>query len=85
MIKSFNPDVFIAGPAFNAGRYGIACGAVGKLVQDELNIPVVSGMYIENPGADMFKKDTLSHFNKEQCSWYQRCSSKDGSACFKAC
>ena len=57
MIKSFNPDVFIAGPAFNAGRYGVACGAVAKLVQDELNIPVVTGMYIENPGADMFKKE----------------------------
>lgn len=57
MIKSFNPDVFIAGPAFNAGRYGVACGAVAKLVQDILNIPVVTGMYIENPGADMFKKD----------------------------
>ena len=35
MIKSFNPDVFIAGPAFNAGRYGVACGAVAKLVQDD--------------------------------------------------
>jgi glycine reductase complex component B subunit gamma len=57
MIKSFNPDIFIAGPAFNAGRYGTACGAVGKLVQEHLNIPVVSGMYIENPGSDMFKKD----------------------------
>lgn len=57
MVKSFNPDLFIAGPAFNAGRYGTACGAVAKLVQDELKIPVVTGMYIENPGADMFKKD----------------------------
>jgi glycine reductase complex component B subunit gamma len=57
MIKSFNPDLFIAGPAFNAGRYGVACGAVAKLVKDELNIPVVTGMYIENPGADMFKKE----------------------------
>ena len=57
MVKSFNPDIFIAGPAFNAGRYGTACGAVGKLVQEQLNIPVVSGMYIENPGSDMFKKD----------------------------
>lgn len=57
MVKAFNPDLFIAGPAFNAGRYGTACGAVGKLVKDELNIPVVTGMYIENPGADMFKKE----------------------------
>jgi glycine reductase complex component B subunit gamma len=57
MVKSFNPDIFVAGPAFNAGRYGAACGAVAKLVKDELNIPVLSGMYIENPGADMFKKE----------------------------
>lgn len=57
MVKSFNPDLFIAGPAFNAGRYGTACGAVAKLVKEELNIPVLSGMYIENPGADMFKKE----------------------------
>lgn len=57
MIKGLNPDILVAGPAFNAGRYGTACGAVCKKVQDELNIPVVTGMYIENPGADMFKKD----------------------------
>ena len=57
MVKSQNPDMFIAGPAFNAGRYGVACGTIAKAVQDSLNIPVLTGMYIENPGADMFKKD----------------------------
>lgn len=57
MIKKYNPDLFIAGPAFNAGRYGVACGAIAKAVKDELGIPVVTGMYIENPGADMYKKD----------------------------
>ena len=57
MIKKYNPDLFIAGPAFNAGRYGVACGSVCKAVKDNMNIPVVSGMYIENPGVDMFKKD----------------------------
>lgn len=57
MVKSQNPDMFIAGPAFNAGRYGVACGTIAKAVQDNLNIPVLTGMYIENPGADMFKKD----------------------------
>ncbi|SET79742.1 glycine reductase [Natronincola peptidivorans] len=56
MIKQYKPDLFIAGPAFNAGRYGVACGTITKAVQDELGIPVVTGMYIENPGADMFKK-----------------------------
>lgn len=57
MIKSHNPDVFVAGPAFNAGRYGVACGAIAKAVQETLDIPVVSGMNEENPGVDMFKKD----------------------------
>ena len=26
MVKDHNPDLFIAGPAFNAGRYGVAAG-----------------------------------------------------------
>lgn len=57
MIKKYNPDLFIAGPAFNAGRYGVACGSICKIVKETLNIPVVTGMYTENPGVDMFKKD----------------------------
>ncbi len=57
MVKSQNPDLFVAGPAFNAGRYGAACGTICKIVEDELGIPVVTAMYIENPGADMYKKD----------------------------
>ena len=57
MIKEQNPDVFIAGPAFNAGRYGVACGTIAAAVKEELGIPVVTGMYEENPGADMFKND----------------------------
>lgn len=57
MIASFKPDIVIAGPGFNAGRYGMACGAVCKAVQERLNIPAVTGLYEENPGADMFKKD----------------------------
>lgn len=56
MIGKHNPDVVVAGPAFNAGRYGVACGAVAKAVTDELGIPVVSGMYPENPGVDMYRK-----------------------------
>lgn len=57
MIKKYNPDLFIAGPAFNAGRYGVACGSIAKEVSQKLNIPVISAMYVENPGADMYKKD----------------------------
>jgi len=57
LVAGFNPDLLIAGPAFNAGRYGLACGAVCTAVQKKLQIPVVTGMYEENPGADMYKKD----------------------------
>lgn len=56
MVKKYKPDLFIAGPAFNAGRYGVACGTIADAVQSELGIPSITGMYIENPGADMYKK-----------------------------
>lgn len=56
MMKKYKPDAVIAGPAFNAGRYGTACGALGEAVVKELGIPVVSGMYPENPGVEMYKK-----------------------------
>ena len=55
LIKAFEPDLVIAGPAFNAGRYGVAAGTVAQACV-EAGIPAISGMYIENPGADMFKK-----------------------------
>jgi glycine reductase len=56
MIKKYKPDGFIAGPAFNAGRYGTACGGMCEVVSKQLGIPVVSGMYPENPGVDLYKK-----------------------------
>jgi len=55
-IKDIKPDLFVAGPAFNAGRYGFACAKVAYLVQ-EMGIPVITGMYRENPGVDEHKKD----------------------------
>lgn len=56
MISAFGADAVIAGPAFNAGRYGTACGTVAEAVQRELGIPAVTGMYAENPGVDMYRK-----------------------------
>ena len=56
MMKKYRPDAVVAGPAFNAGRYGTACGALGEAVAKQLGIPVVSGMYPENPGVEMYKK-----------------------------
>lgn len=57
LIIPYQPDILLAGPAFNAGRYGVACGEVCKVVQNRLGIPAVTGMYEENPGVDLYKKD----------------------------
>lgn len=55
-VKEQKPDFFLAGPAFNAGRYGYACANIALAVQEELGIPVLTGMYEENPGADLRQK-----------------------------
>jgi betaine reductase len=57
LIRPHPCDVFIAGPAFNAGRYGMACGAVCKMAESHLGIPAVTGMYRENPGLDLYRRD----------------------------
>ncbi len=56
MIKSYEPQLVIVGPGFNAGRYGMACGGVAKLVTENLGIPVVGGLYEENPGLEIYKR-----------------------------
>ncbi len=48
-------DILVAGPSFNAGRYGVACGELANHVAEKYSIPVVSGCYEENPGLEMAK------------------------------
>lgn len=50
-------DIFFAGPAFQAGRYGMACGHIGKAVKEKFAVPAITSMNIENPGVEVFKKD----------------------------
>lgn len=59
LIAAFEPDVVIAGPAFNAGRYGLACNRVCIDVARQLQIPAVTGMYPENAGVDMRAGEAL--------------------------
>jgi len=56
LIEPYQPDLFFAGPAFAAGRYGVACGAICKAVGEKLGIPVITGMHQENPGVEMYRK-----------------------------
>jgi glycine reductase len=50
VMTQFAPDLFIAGPAFHAGRYGLACAKAASFVRERWNIPAVTGLYEENPG-----------------------------------
>lgn len=57
MLEGKEMDIFLAGPAFQAGRYGVACGTICKAVKEKFGVPVVTSMNVENPGVEMFKKD----------------------------
>lgn len=52
-------DIFFAGPSFQAGRYGNACGVICKAVKEKFGVPVISSMHVENPGVNMFKKEVV--------------------------
>lgn len=53
--EEHKPDIVVAGPAFNAGRYGVACAEVCKFFSEK-GVPCITGMYEENPGLDEAKK-----------------------------
>ena len=50
VMDQFAPDLFIAGPAFHAGRYGIACAKTCSFVRERWQIPALTALYEENPG-----------------------------------
>jgi betaine reductase len=51
VIDEQKPDIFVAGPAFNAGRYGFSCAGACQVANDK-GVTCVSGMYEENPGLE---------------------------------
>jgi glycine reductase len=51
------PRMLLAGPAFAAGRYGLACGALCKAAQERLGIPAVTAMHPENPAVESYRRD----------------------------
>lgn len=55
MINEYKPELLIAGPAYEAGRYGIACGQVCLEAQKNLGIPAVTGMHVNNPGVAQYR------------------------------
>ena len=57
-LQAFQPNAFLAGPAFRSGRYGLACGRL-CLEAERLGIPAVTGMHVENPGSDLYRPEHL--------------------------
>lgn len=51
-LEAHRPDVLVAGPAFNAGRYGMACVTACR-VAASLGIASVAAMFPENPAVAM--------------------------------
>jgi len=59
LVTGYEPDILFAGPAFNAGRYGVASGQLCKAVNEKLGIPAVTAMYEENPGTELYREDVF--------------------------
>jgi glycine reductase complex component B subunit gamma len=55
-LQDLRPDIVIAGPAFESGRYGLACAEVCKAAQG-IGIPALTGMHPDNPGVESGRPD----------------------------
>ena len=59
LLDQLKPDVLIAGPAFDAGRYGLACAEMCRLAQAR-GIKAVTGMHPDNAGILTYRQDILA-------------------------
>ncbi len=57
-ITKYKADLFVAGPAFNAGRYGMAAGGACAAATEMCGVPSLTAMYPENPGVELYKTKT---------------------------
>lgn len=55
-VGSRKPQVVVAGPAFNSGRYGVSCVEICHAVADSLQIPCVTAMHEENPAVYTYRE-----------------------------
>ena len=59
ILEETKPDLVIAGPAYDAGRYGVACALVCKAAWDQA-IPAVTGMHPDNSGLSAYRESVIS-------------------------
>jgi glycine reductase complex component B subunit gamma len=55
-VRAAEPQVVTAGPAFNSGRYGLACVEICNAVTNELGIVCLTAMHEENPGVGLYRE-----------------------------
>lgn len=55
-VRAAAPDVVVAGPAFNSGRYGMSCIEICDAIANALEIPCVTAMHEENPGVGAYRE-----------------------------
>jgi len=58
-LRRHAPQVIVAGPAFDAGRYGLACAQMCRLAQDA-GIPAVTAMTSDNTGVITYGADIVA-------------------------
>jgi glycine reductase len=55
LVARHRPEIVIAGPAFSAGRYGVACGEVTLRARERLGVTAVTGMHVDNAAAEVYR------------------------------
>jgi glycine reductase len=58
-LARYAPDLVLAGPAFDSGRYGLGC-ALACRVARSLGIPAVTAMYPDNAAIITFRRELLA-------------------------
>ncbi len=53
-LQETGADLLVAGPAFNAGRYGLACAAICAAAKEPLGRPAITGLFPGNPAVDVY-------------------------------
>ncbi len=55
-IAAAEPEIIVLGPAFNAGRYGLACVELGHVAATEFDRVCVTAMHPDNPAVDTYRE-----------------------------
>ncbi len=58
-LDQYKPDLVVAGPAFDSGRYGLGCALICRLAQSR-GIPAVTGMHPDNAAIITHRRELLA-------------------------